>query len=41
VNLIKTSLNRGLCSDSEDVRLLKLLSYHDVPLFVRVSLGGV
>jgi hypothetical protein len=38
---LKASLNRGLRSDSEDARLWEPPSYHDTPLFVRVSLGRV
>jgi hypothetical protein len=38
---IKTSLNCGLRSDSEDTRLLEPPSCHSALLFVRVSLGRV
>jgi hypothetical protein len=38
---LKSSLNRGLRSDSEDARLLKPPFCHNALLFVRVSLGRV
>jgi hypothetical protein len=38
---IKASLNRGLQSDSEDVRLLGPPFCHNTLLFVRVSIGRV
>jgi hypothetical protein len=38
---LKASLNRGLRSDSKDARLLEPPFYHNVPLFVQVSLGRV